>query len=50
MVDDNSGCGLLRIEHEFIGQFDADPLRFEQLKELRLVLDIRTRRVTKAVP
>lgn len=38
VVHDDGACRLLRIEHEFLGQFDADVARVEDLHELSLVL------------
>ena len=49
MMNDDRRCRLLRVEHEFICQFDIDAIRIEQFEELRLVGDVRARGVAKAV-
>ena len=40
---------LLRVELKFLGQLDADTLRLEQFEKLRLIFEIRARRIAKTV-
>src|SRR6266403_549146 len=51
MVDHNRRRTLLGLEQESAGQPHADVLlRLEQRKQLRLILQIRTRRIAKRIP
>src|SRR5713101_283670 len=48
MMDDDSRSRLLRLKLELFGQFHVDPCRIEQLKQLRLILQIRAGGIAKA--
>ena len=41
---------MFRLRLELFGQLDIDQFRMDQFEELRLILQIRTRRITKAEP
>jgi hypothetical protein len=50
VMNDNGIRALLWDERVLICEADADPLRHKQLKQLGLILEVGTCRVTKAVP
>src|SRR5438309_330496 len=50
MMDNNCLSRLFRVEVECFGQLNIDARRIQQLKELRLILKIRTCGVTEAEP
>ena len=47
MMNDYCGCRLLWIKLKLFRQFNVDPRRIEQLEQLNLILEIRTRGIAK---
>src|SRR6266542_131840 len=49
MMDDDRRGGLLRVKLVFLGQFDPDPPRIQQLEDLGLLLQVRASGVPERV-